>query len=255
LSDEAEQPIQLPILYESDHLIAINKPSGLLVHRSALDRHEHSNALRMLRDQTGHYLYPVHRLDKPTSGVLIFALSKAAATALSIQFEEGLVQKKYMAVVRGHCDEGTIDHAVRDRDSKDKKPQDAVTSYTTIATIELPFYVDRYPTTRYSLLQVKPQTGRRHQIRLHMKHISHPIVGDTNYGKTPHNKFFASHYDCHRLMLHAHTISFTEPDCAQPTTITAPVADEQFQRVLDDPRWQWQCGTDANAFLSPRPGP
>jgi len=169
-------------------LIAIDKPSGLLVHRSALDRHEHNNAMRTLRAQSGQYLYPVHRLDKPTSGVLVFALSKDAATTVSTQFEHGLVQKNYLAVVRGHCNEGgTIDHAVRDRDAKDKKPANAITRYTTTATIELPHHVDRYPTTRYSLLQVQPKTGRRHQIRLHMKHMSHPIVGDTNYGKTLHN--------------------------------------------------------------------
>ncbi len=224
----------------------------MLVHRSALDRHEQNNALRSLRDQTGHYLYPVHRLDKPTSGVLVFALSKAAATSLSAQFENAQVQKNYLAVVRGHCEDGgIIDHAVRDRDAKDKKPADAITRYTVAATIELPYYVDRYPTTRYSLLQVQPQTGRRHQIRLHMKHISHPIVGDTNYGKTPHNKFFASHYQCRRLLLHAHSICLTEPGSSQAVTITAPVNDTQFLRVLNEPAWQWQAATDAEYFCRP----
>jgi len=150
--------------------------------------------------------------------------------------------------VRGYCDRGIIDHAVRDRDAKDKPPQDAITSYATTATIELPFQVDRYPTTRYSLLQVQPKSGRRHQIRLHMKHISHPIVGDSNYGKTPHNRFFASHYDCHRLLLHAYTLSVFEPDNAQPVTIKAPVTDKQFQRVLNDPAWQWQGSNDATSF-------
>lgn len=232
-------------MYKSEHLIAIDKPAGLLVHRSALDRHEHENALRLLRDQSGHYLYPVHRLDKPTSGVLIFALSKEAATHFATQFEQGLVQKNYLAVVRGHCDKtGVIDHPVRDRDAKDKKPADAITRYNTAATLELPVHVDRYPTTRYSLLQVQPQTGRRHQIRLHMKHISHPIVGDTNYGKTPHNKFFTHHYQSHRLLLHAHSITLQEPGGADTTTITAPVGEEQFVRVLNDPAWQWQSEAD-----------
>ena len=221
----------------------------MLVHRSALDRHDYNNALRDLRKQTGRYLYPVHRLDKPTSGVLLFALSREAATCLSAQFEHALARKNYLAVVRGHCDEqGTIDHAVRDRDARDKKPADALTRYVTTATIELPYAVDRYPTTRYSLLQIQPRTGRRHQIRLHMKHISHPIVGDTNYGKTPHNKFFASHYECYRLLLHAHSISIKEPHSDKTITITAAVNDAQFLRVLGDPAWQWQHNTGAGSF-------
>jgi len=204
----------------------------------------------MLRDQTGHYLYPVHRLDKPTSGVLVFALSKEAAVALSVQFERSLVEKNYLAVVRGYCDEtGTIDHSVRDRDAKDKKPVAALTHYSTYATIELPHYVDRYPTTRYSLLKIQPKTGRRHQIRLHMKHISHPIIGDSNYGKTPHNRFFASHYQSKRLLLHAHSIALTEPGTNHTIAITAPVEEEQFIRVLRDPAWQWQQGDNA-VFLN-----
>ena len=239
------------MLYKSEQLIAINKPSGLLVHRSALDRQEFNNALKILRNQTGQYLYPVHRLDKPTSGVLLFALSKTSAKALSFQFDEGTVKKVYLAVVRGYCAaSGKIDHAVRDRDAKNKKPADAITCYKTIATIELPHAVDRYPTTRYSLLEVQPRTGRRHQIRLHMKHISHPIAGDTNYGKTPHNRFFANHYQCQRLLLHAHTITIKEPGSADTTTITAPVEDDQFIRVLSDPAWQWQHG-NGNTALTP----
>lgn len=216
------------------------------MHRSALDRHETQNALHQLRDQTGHYLYPVHRLDKPTSGVLLFALSKEAATEVSQQFEHGLTKKQYLAVVRGHSNaSGTIDHPVRDKDAKGKPAAAAVTCYSRLATIELPHAVDRYPTSRYSLLLVEPQTGRRHQIRRHMKHISHPLIGDSNYGKTPHNRFFANHYQCPRLLLHAWAITLTEPESGQPLTITAPVSDPQFARVLDDDAWQWLPGTSA----------
>ena len=241
----------LPVLYQSEHLIAIDKPSGLLVHRSALDRHETQNALRQLHDQTGHYLYPVHRLDKPTSGVLLFALSKEAATELSQQLEHGLTKKQYLAVVRGHSNtSGTIDHPVRDKDAKDKPAAAAVTSYSRLATIELPHAVDRYPTSRYSLLLVEPQTGRRHQIRRHMKHISHPLIGDSNYGKTPHNRFFASRYQCHRLLLHAHAITLTEPESNQPLTITAPVSDLQFARVLNDQAWQWLPDASARMYCT-----
>lgn len=257
--EELEKPARpLTILYQSEHLVAINKPAGLLVHRSALDRHEHRNALRMLKEQTGHYLYPVHRLDKPTSGVLVFALSKEAASDLSFQFENGLVQKTYIAIVRGHCEKiGTINHAVRDRDAKyktgkSKQAVDAITHYSTLATIELPYHVDRYPTSRYSLLQVRPVTGRRHQIRLHLKHISHPIIGDTNYGKTSHNRFFASHYHSRRLLLHACSLTLTVPGAQQPITINAPVDDEFFVRILNDQSWQWEKDHTANNLLHPR---
>lgn len=227
------------------------------MHRSALDRHEHTNALRLLREQTGHYLYPVHRLDKPTSGALIFALTKEAATHLSFQFENGLAQKTYLAVVRGYCEKSaTIDHPVRDRDAKykdgtSKQAADAITHYSTLATMEQPYQVDRYPTARYSLLQVKPVTGRRHQIRLHLKHISHPIIGDTNYGKTPHNRFFANHYQSQRLLLHARSLTLTEPGSPHPVSIDARVDDKSFVRVINDPLWQWHDTNQAGSHTLP----
>ena len=201
---------QLELVYRDEHLVAINKPAGLLVHRSHLDRYETRFALQMLRDQIGQRVYPVHRLDKPTSGILLFALSPDIARQLSLLFEQRQVHKQYLAVVRGHCPEqGEIDHPLKEQRDKiadarmrdDKPAQEATTCFRRLATVELPGAVDRYPQTRYSLVQLSPLTGRRHQLRRHMKHIGHPIIGDAKHGKGVHNRFMAAQYGCDRLLL------------------------------------------------------
>ncbi|MCK5810578.1 MAG: tRNA pseudouridine(65) synthase TruC [Cocleimonas sp.] len=232
----------LEILYRDDYLVAINKPSGLLVHRSLIDRHETEFAIQQTRDQIGQYVYPVHRLDKPTSGVLLFALTADIARNIMQQFREKQVQKRYLAVVRGYtqaCDK--IDYALKEQldkmtDSKarqDKEAQDAVTHYTCKAMAELPFAVGRYDSARYSLLSLTPETGRKHQIRRHMKHIFHPIVGDTSHGDGKHNIFFREHFNCHRLLLHADRLCLTHPVSKYRLIIRAPL-DDDFQVIIDE---------------------
>lgn len=235
--DELES---LEILYQDEDIVAINKPSNLLVHRSWIDKDETRFAIQILRDQIGQYVYPVHRLDKPTSGVLLFALNKDSARLLSLQMQEGLFKKEYLAVVRGYADEkGEIDYALKEvldkmTDSKaqtDKEAQEAVTFYEKLSQVELSFAVGRYPTTRYSLLRLQPQTGRKHQLRRHMKHILHPIVGDTKYGRHEHNVFFREKYNCHRLLLHASKLSIVHPVSQKPLVFEAGV-DSVFTNVL-----------------------
>ena len=210
----------LEILYQDEYLIAVNKPSGLLVHKSPIDRHETRFALQIVRDQIGQYVYPIHRLDKPTSGVLIFGLSKEVAQAFSDMFAGGSVSKTYLAITRGHTPEsGLIDHPLSQMlDTKEQKlagitkeEQCAITLFEREAIVTIPYEVDRYPATRYSLVKLNPKTGRKHQLRRHMKHISHHIVGDTKHGRGEHNKFFRKHYDINRLLLHALEISFIHP--------------------------------------------
>ena len=171
-------PETLDILYRDEHIIAINKPSGLLVHRSAIDRHETRFALQILRDQIGQHVYPVHRLDKPTSGVLLFALSSHCAQKLGTLIAANHVKKNYVAIVRGYApEEGAIDHSLTEEQDactdkkarKDKPAQDALTHFQRLASIELPVQVDKYPQSRYSLVSCQPVTGRKHQIRRHMK--------------------------------------------------------------------------------------
>jgi tRNA pseudouridine65 synthase len=200
----------LPILYRDAHYVAIDKPAGLLVHRSPLSR-DRVFALQTLRNQLGRRVYPVHRLDRATSGVLIFGLSGAAARALANRFEARQVDKTYRAVARGWTEEsGEIDHPVAD-DEDQGIPQPAITRYRRLAKVELPFPVDRYPTARYSLLDVVPETGRRHQIRKHFKHISHHLIGDTTHGNGKHNRFFRSRFGIHRLLLVARRLTFVHP--------------------------------------------
>lgn len=210
----------LEILHCDEDLVAVNKPAGLLVHRSPIDRHETRFALQLLRDQLGHRVYPVHRLDKPTSGVLLFGRSPESAAALAGQFARRSAGKTYIAIVRGWCPEqGTIDHPLtenHDSAAGSGKPipartQDAVTLFQRLATADLPVAVDRYPSTRYSLVLLRPVTGRRHQLRRHLKHISHPIIGDANHGKGVHNRFFQQHFNCHRLLLACVKLNLQHP--------------------------------------------
>ncbi len=231
----------LEILYQDEHLIAVNKPSGLLVHRSMIDRHETRFALQIVRDQIGQYVYPVHRLDKPTSGVLVLALSSEVARLMGRQFQNtGAVQKRYLAVVRGITPEtGIIDHPLKEKLDKiadkkartDKPAQEAITEYRRLATVELPVQIDRYPTSRYSLVEARPKTGRKHQIRRHMKHIAHPIIGDAKHGKGNHNRYFAEHLSADRLLLHCQEMSFQHPITGEQLVLNAE-RDEVFARLI-----------------------
>lgn len=235
----------LKIIYQDEHLVAINKPSGLLVHRSKIDRHETQFALQMLRDQLNQRVYPFHRLDKPTSGVLLFALSPGIARAMSDQFADQAVCKRYLAVVRGYApDHGIVDHPLKEeldkmtdrRAQQDKAAQEAITEFRRLAQIELPVCVDRYPQTRYSLVEATPKTGRKHQIRRHLKHIAHPIIGDAKHGKGVHNRFFQTEFDCHRLLLACVEMKLSHPVSGAPVQLRAPL-DDSFRRVLE--RFQW----------------
>ena len=235
----------LPILLHDEHLIAIDKPAGLLVHRSELDRHETRFAVQLLRDQIGQHVYPVHRLDNGTSVVLLFALDRATAATLSRQFEQQAVLKRYVAVVRGHPEAvGRIDHPLsRRRDEAERRPhaladapQPALTDFTRLATVELPWAIDRYPSSRYALLELVPRTGRRHQLRRHMKHIAHPIIGDSSFGKGVHNRRFQQSLGSHRLLLACVEMRLEHPFSKAPITLTAPLSDD-FALLLERLGW------------------
>jgi tRNA pseudouridine65 synthase len=235
----------LEILYRDDHLVAVNKPSGLLVHRSMIDRHETEFAMQIVRDQIGRHVYPVHRLDKPTSGVLLFALNSDIARKMTEIFTARETVKEYLAVVRGFTQEhGLIDYPLKEMLDKmtdkkarqDKEAQEAVTEYFRLGTVELPYPVSRYPVARYSLVRCVPKTGRKHQLRRHMKHIMHPIVGDTKHGRGEHNQLFRAKFDCHRLLLHAFRFSFTHPVSGTPVVIEAGL-DAVFANVVAQLHW------------------
>ena len=261
-----EKP-QLKILYQDEYLVAVDKPAGLFVHRSFMDKDEIYFALQLVRDQIGQYVYPVHRLDRPTSGVLLFALTKEVAQKLNAAFadkshavnDEKIAQdttaeltKTYYALVRGHLaitEQNTlIDYALKEKldklgdknVSRDKAPQAAQTHYQVIKQASLPIVLGRFDSVRYSLVKLQPITGRRHQIRRHLAHLRHPIIGDINYGDNKQNPFFIEHFGFKRLMLIAQSLSFIHPITEQKITINAEF-DEQWQQVFNALAWTVDC--------------
>ena len=235
--------MELDILYLDDYLVVINKPSGLLVHRSEIDRHETKFALQLVRNQTGGRVYPVHRLDKPTSGVLVFARQPETASLMVEQWRERAVEKHYLAIVRGYMPDFIhLDKAMSPpvdkyaKHEKPKPPQEAITDFTSLAQVEIPVEIDKYPQSRYSLIDCKPHTGRKHQIRRHLKHLSHPIIGDARYGKGKHSRYFRDHFQAPRLLLHAWSISIQHPVTQKSLNIYAPL-DEVFLSLCQ--RFGW----------------
>jgi len=234
----------LPLLYRDEHLVIVNKPSGLLVHRSMIDRYETAYAMQILRDQLGQWVYPVHRLDKATSGALVFALNSDIARQMMEVILLGEIAKSYLAVVRGFTKEAErIEHPLREEDSMagrkrgDEKPaQEAITEYQRLATVELPFPVGRYSTARYSLIKASPLTGRTHQIRRHMKHVFHPIVGDTTHGDGKQNDFMRQRFNCSRLLLHSREIAFDHPCSGRRVHVHAPL-DDAFNGLMNELQW------------------
>ena len=221
--------MQLNILFQDEHYVAVDKPAGLLVHRSPISR-DRVFVLQTLRNQLDRRVYPVHRLDRATSGVLVFGLTAEAARCLVAAFERHEVEKQYFAVARGWVDDqGLIDHPVADEEGNAIARQ-ARTHYRRLARVELPFAVDRYPTSRYSLVSVTPETGRRQQIRKHFKHISHHLIGDTTHGNGRHNRFFRDQIGISRLLLMSARLSFAHPFLGIPIDITCQ-PDDDWTRI------------------------
>lgn len=230
------------ILYQDDYIIAINKPSGWLVHRSWLDKNEKVVVMQTLRDQIGQHVFPVHRLDRPTSGVLLFALSSEIAKQLALQFANRQPQKTYHAIVRGLINQaGHIDYPlveeldkIADKFTTQVKPaQAAITDYKPISSIEIPVAVGKYATARYSFIELQPHTGRKHQLRRHMKHIFHPIIGDSRHGDLHQNRAFAEYFAIKRLMLHASSLTFNHPISQRQIVIEAKLTDDWLAVLTD----------------------
>lgn len=221
--------MQLEIIYQDDQLVAINKPHGLLVHRTTIANDVSEFALQLLRDQIGIKVYPCHRLDRKTSGVLLFAMDETTNSLMQKKFADGLVQKKYLAIVRGFTnDKGIIDYPLK----KDNSIlQEAVTAYKTLDRTELEIPFSNQPTSRYSLVEVEPLTGRMHQIRKHFAHIFHPIIGDRPHGCNKQNKLFKEKWNMTTMMLHSSVLKFQHPYISEEVLILAGLSSE-FKRVL-----------------------
>ena len=232
----------LSILYQDEHLVAIDKPAGLLVHRSALDAGETRCAVQLLQAQLGRAVWPLHRLDKGTSGVLLFGLARDVASAAGALWgsDAAPLRKTYLAVVRGWpADElGLIDHPLRRLDDDRRATaralgvQPARTGWHALARAALPLPQGAFSQTRVALLALRPETGRRHQLRRHCKHIAHPIIGDATHGKGPLNRALAGWLGLQRLWLHALALQLPHPVTGAPLHLQAAPGAEWA-------RWPW----------------
>ncbi len=226
--------MELQIIYQDSELIAINKPHGLLVHRSKYADDGTVFAMQELRNQIKQYVYPCHRIDRKTSGVLLFSLTESMNSILQQMFSNNEIKKTYKAIVRGYTpDEGIIDYALVNEKGKE---QEAITGYKTLKRTELAVPFGAFKTSRYSLVEVYPQSGRMHQIRKHLAHIMHPIIGDRPHGCNKQNKLFKEKWNMTSMMLHAAQLEFLHPTTKSKVIINATVSNE-FRRMEDLLGW------------------
>lgn len=219
----------LEIIYEDQYIVAINKPHGLLVHQSPIARDAEEFALQLLRDQLGRTVYPAHRLDRKTAGILLFSLDKETDRIMQQKFQNREVDKKYLALLRGYApDQQTIDYPLK---REDGTIQEAITHFKTLEYFELPVPFGKHPSSRYSLVEAAPETGRMHQLRRHFAHIFYPIIGDRPHGCNKQNKFWLEHFDMNTMLLHASELTFNHPHTHQKVELRASISNE-FGRVL-----------------------
>ncbi len=199
----------LEVIFQDEHLVAINKPHGLLVHQSPIARDAEEFALQLLRDQIGQNVWPAHRLDRKTGGLLLFALNKEVNSLLQGLFRENKIKKRYLAIVRGFTpDEMEIDYPLR---KENGTMQDAFTKFKTLNKAEIPVAFGNHLSSRYSLIEAAPETGRMHQLRKHFAHIHHPIIGDRPHGCNKQNKLFKETWEMDTMLLHASELEFEHP--------------------------------------------
>lgn len=226
----------LDLLHLDEHLLAVNKPAGLAVHRSRLVGADEEYLVDRLRLQVDGPIHAVHRLDRATSGVLLVARSSAVAADLGRQLMARTVGKAYLAVVRGWpAEQGTIDYPLSGASlSGEAKP--ALTRWQRLATVEVPIAQGKYPQQRYALLEVSPESGRYRQIRRHFHHISHHLLGDTSHGRGDHNRLIRQHFGVHRLLLHAQRLDVVHPVTQEALSLLAPL-DDAWKRLLHAFGW------------------
>jgi len=213
-----QQPLPIPVLYEDDNLIAVEKPSGLLVHAYKKETNERDHLLRRLKQQTGHYLYPVHRLDRPVSGVVLFGLNPDCVRELKSVWHHESTIKEYLALVKGQLTEsGRFSFPLLD---ETKQKQSADTCFDPITVFDT-----------VTLVRIRIKTGRKHQIRRHFSRRCANVIGDSKYGQGGINKLFKGAYGLNRIFLHAHYFKVHLPSSQQEIEIQSPLP-AQLQHVL-----------------------
>lgn len=231
--------MKIDIIFEDETIVIVNKPNNVLIHKSYYARNiKDATILELLLEQTGLILYPIHRLDRKTSGVLVFSKQKEHVAVFQELFNTNQIQKTYIAIVRGFVTEPSlIDSPVKNPDTQVYKQ--AETYATPLETIQLNIPVHPYETSRYSLVELKPATGRMHQLRIHMNKISHPIVGDYKYGDRFHNRMFENEFNCHNLFLHAFSLTFKHPITKKNLNVTAEVP-ANWTMIFNKFKWEFK---------------
>jgi len=212
----------LEIIFEDEYCITVNKPNNVLVHHAHHSRNvaEEKSLLQLLQAQVGIKLYPIHRLDRKTSGIILLAKETRFVAKFQELFTKNTIQKIYYGIVRGHTPETKIiDSPVKGRDGKVHK--EALTHLKTLEKVILDIPVKPYDSSRYSLVEMKPKTGRMHQLRVHMNKISHPLIGDTKYGDKNHDMMFDKNFGCKNMFLHAGSLEFIHPYSKKPLKVYA----------------------------------
>lgn len=230
--------MNLEVVFEDEYCIVVNKPNNVLTHYSYYSRNIKTNILvDILKIKFGYELYPVHRLDRKTSGVILLAKNKKYISKFQELFTSLKITKKYIAIVRGTVsNEITVDSPVKNPDTKVYK--EALTICKPIASVELDIPVQPYKTSRYSLVEFTPKTGRMHQLRIHSNKISHPIVGDYKYGDRFHNRNFETNFDCHNMFLHAYLLAFQHPFTSEEIVIKASLPSDWI-RIFKKFKWNF----------------
>ncbi|MBL4594030.1 MAG: pseudouridine synthase [Flavobacteriales bacterium] len=232
------QPIvsTIEIIYEDEYMVVINKPNNFLIHQSHYARNiKETTLIQFLQQQLGYPIYPVHRLDRKTSGIMILIKNKDIVAQFQALFTDNSIQKTYYAIVRGFSNKsGVIDSPVKNDDTGVYK--DAITHYKSIEQIELAIPVHPYEHSRYSLIKLAPKTGRMHQLRKHLNKISHPIVGDYKYGDRFHNRMFETEFRCEYLFLHAFSLDFIHPISKEKCHFEAKFPFD-WHRIFDEFNW------------------
>ncbi len=223
--------MMLDILYEDEFLVAIHKPAGLLVHKTKIAADATEFALQTLRDQIGQHVYPCHRIDRKTSGVLLFAKSSEVNKEVQEQFMNRIPKKRYLAIVRGYYpDSLLIDYPLN---TERGESQESITDTTCLQKVEIQIPHGKHETSRYSLIHAFPQTGRMHQIRKHLAHVRHPIIGDRPHGCNKQNKLFLEQFILTEMMLHAEKLTLIHPMSKEELVIESKVRGE-FKRIIDE---------------------
>ncbi len=231
------------ILWQDQHYLAAWKPNHLLVHKTHLDFHTKDSLRDRIQQETGESWEPCHRLDKPTSGLVLFAKDKAVLQHVQQEFFHHRIEKTYYAVMRGFLPE-VIENQRPLRSEHSEEEKEAHTIFECCSSVEMPWSVGKYPTSRYSLVKVRPQTGRYHQIRQHAAQLRHPIIGDHRHGDVKHNKYFKQNFPSAAMYLHAHSLAFQHSD-GSTRKISAPLP-HFWKTILEHPNWDRSFDLDFN---------